>query len=408
MEVERYHLPWRFRGDVLRIFVGATSADLKSFRIRVRDVLAETGQIFADIQDIRPPDFKDIQVMLHNHISEADAVICLIGHVYGSEPLNGAALGPARRSYTQMEFDVACGIKQMPVFRFVATDNAKLDEFVPESPDLQRLQQNFRQEVREQPEQWSTFSSFEELEKLVRTAMMRVEEIWETRRIRRLGMVEKIQRPVPFEAESPKSPGAWKHAVALITCGHGMDERALGTAFCVNSKGQFLATSASVASTVAAALARNTPCRVLWEKHPRGFRHSRIEKAWPEGVLRIPSAEPAGAQLLAAEVDAPGVPEARDPLTGFVATTPQIAYSDWRVQIERVVGIVDSDSGSMLRIRSAVPELAGAVLSGAPLVAENRKVVAIIENAWLTGVPAGLVIEARGISALWESFPTIL
>src|SRR5215210_1433812 len=85
--------------DVPRIFVSAANADLKSFRVRARDILT-LREVFADIEENLPVGCEKIRDSLRKRIAKADAVVCLIGFAYGSDPPGSAALGADRRSYT--------------------------------------------------------------------------------------------------------------------------------------------------------------------------------------------------------------------------------------------------------------------------------------------------------------------
>ena len=99
--------------DVPRVFISATSRDLGSYRRAVSDVLVTLNALPVH-QDHFPPDYRTVMEMLRARIASCDAVICLVGSVYGQEPLTRAADQP-RRSYTQMEYEIAVELNK-PVF----------------------------------------------------------------------------------------------------------------------------------------------------------------------------------------------------------------------------------------------------------------------------------------------------
>jgi hypothetical protein len=81
-----------------RIFVSATSADLGTHRQEISKILVSKGILPVE-QSTFPPDYRDIENILVEKISECDAVICLIGNVFGEEP-KFRPLEIIRRSYT--------------------------------------------------------------------------------------------------------------------------------------------------------------------------------------------------------------------------------------------------------------------------------------------------------------------
>jgi tetratricopeptide (TPR) repeat protein len=84
-----------------------------------------------------------VDEMLHSHISNCDAVIHIAGVCYGSEPQDRPA-DKARRSYTQMEYDIAQELGR-PLYVFVCTDGYPYDAHSAEPDDLAALQQAHRE-----------------------------------------------------------------------------------------------------------------------------------------------------------------------------------------------------------------------------------------------------------------------
>ena len=103
-------------GSSTKVFVSATTQDLGRCRDAVKGALL-TGDIHPVTQEHFPPDYREIVEILRDRISQCDAVICLLGFVYGESPAEGTV---RPRSYTQIEYDVARELEK-PVFVFVAS-----------------------------------------------------------------------------------------------------------------------------------------------------------------------------------------------------------------------------------------------------------------------------------------------
>jgi hypothetical protein len=67
------------------VFVSATTGDLGTFRLAVRDTLVTMGA-HPVVQDDFPSDYRRVVDMLRKKIDQCDAVISLVGFVYGQEP----------------------------------------------------------------------------------------------------------------------------------------------------------------------------------------------------------------------------------------------------------------------------------------------------------------------------------
>jgi tetratricopeptide (TPR) repeat protein len=135
-----------------RVFVSAVNLDLKSFRQASADLLKENaaticphGPLEVVYEEFFPPDYQSVWRMLRQHILGCDAVICLVGHAYGGQPDNMTS-GTPRRSYSQMEFDMARALDR-PVFLYLADDAAALDPHAAEDKDRRQLQQKYREEL---------------------------------------------------------------------------------------------------------------------------------------------------------------------------------------------------------------------------------------------------------------------
>jgi len=120
------------------VFISATTADLGSYRLAVRDALLDQG-VHPILQNHLEPDYQTLLDILRREINTCDAVICLVGYVYGQEPKNRPA-GAPRRSYTQLEFDIAEAFGK-PIYVFLADAQCKFDAHQEELPELRQLQQ---------------------------------------------------------------------------------------------------------------------------------------------------------------------------------------------------------------------------------------------------------------------------
>ncbi len=123
------------------IFLSGVSHEFGTFRDAVETEIQKKG-CFAENQPGFAPDYQTVEAMLTRRIGESDAVFCVIGFRFGAEP-NQLPAGVPRRSYTQMEFDIARCLGK-PVFLFLSQDARvrdapKADE-QPEDTQAQALQ----------------------------------------------------------------------------------------------------------------------------------------------------------------------------------------------------------------------------------------------------------------------------
>ena len=154
----------------MKVFVSATTRDLLACREAVKSVLLD-GDLMPRTQEHFPPDHRPLNEYLRAAIFDCDVVICLVGTVFGEGP---DEQGDARRSYTQMEYDVAreCG---KPVFVFMTKGNMQTDPLASDS--LQELQSQQRhREALLQTHKCELFSTVEQLKYKVAQAIPRILE----------------------------------------------------------------------------------------------------------------------------------------------------------------------------------------------------------------------------------------
>jgi hypothetical protein len=142
-----------------RIFVSATSRDLGSFRTLASECLRRRGYEVDD-QAIFRLTYLEISEKLKKRIQDCDAVVCLIGFVYGGEPSHCPVSEP-RRSYNQWEYFFARKYGK-PVFILVAEAGTRFDPHTPEEEVLRKLQDDFRKEVTLDRD-WKPFASSDQL-----------------------------------------------------------------------------------------------------------------------------------------------------------------------------------------------------------------------------------------------------
>src|SRR5258706_834218 len=99
------------------IFLSGVSHEFGSFRDAVENEIQMKG-CFAENQSSFPPDYRTVEEMLRRKLQDADAVIHIVGFRLGAEP-NQRPSDALRRSYTQMEFDIARDM-QKPVYVFLS------------------------------------------------------------------------------------------------------------------------------------------------------------------------------------------------------------------------------------------------------------------------------------------------
>ena len=111
--------------------------------------------------------------MIEEKIAGCEAVIHIVGIRYGAEP-DPSTLpeGAARRSYTQMEADIARKLGKK-LYLFVCPEDFPYDQAPAESEELQGLQQAYRAEIAKGEILWTEVTDREELGRKVRELQFR-------------------------------------------------------------------------------------------------------------------------------------------------------------------------------------------------------------------------------------------
>lgn len=102
--------------ELPRIFISATTHDLRDYREAVANALRELGAAPLAFESF-PAAGESVASVLKQELNKSDAVVLLIGHRYGTtDPLSG-------KSYTELEYDLARSM-QKPVLAFAASEEA--------------------------------------------------------------------------------------------------------------------------------------------------------------------------------------------------------------------------------------------------------------------------------------------
>jgi tetratricopeptide (TPR) repeat protein len=142
------------------VFLSATSSDLGECRRRTSEILMEAG-VFPVVQDYFGPDPRTLEDLLLDKILAADAVVCLVGHVFGAAPTTPER--SAHRSYTQIEYDLALRYEKQ-LYIFVATDEFAQAYPHGEPEAFRAIQEAHRKAILTGPRKYQLFSSLGELE----------------------------------------------------------------------------------------------------------------------------------------------------------------------------------------------------------------------------------------------------
>jgi tetratricopeptide (TPR) repeat protein len=152
-------------GARAEVFISATTRELRSYREEVKNALLTLG-----IFPIEQTNFRlahgPLTAKLRSLIAPCDAVIHLAGFYYGAEPSQRPS-GEPRRSYTQIEYDVARELRN-PLFLFLAAENCGFDDSPEQSEEERTLQLAHRRAIEECDDVYYSFANHEDLARLVR------------------------------------------------------------------------------------------------------------------------------------------------------------------------------------------------------------------------------------------------
>jgi len=159
-----------------RVFISATSKDLGTVRELVEEALL-TMDCMPIEQTNFPPDYRSVREMIEEKVAGCEAVIQIVGIRYGAEP-DPSTLpeGAARRSYTQMEADIARKLEKK-LYLFVCPEDFPYDQATAESEELQGLQRAYRAEIAKGEILRTEVKDREELGRKVRELQFELEKL---------------------------------------------------------------------------------------------------------------------------------------------------------------------------------------------------------------------------------------
>jgi Domain of unknown function (DUF4062) len=147
------------------VFISGTTRDLGSYRRESKEALL-TLKIFPIEESSFGLAYGPLIAMLRDLIGRCDAVIHLAGFYYGAEPPQRPQ-GQRRRSYTQIEYDVARELKK-PLYLFLAAENCEPDKLFKQSDEEKELQLTHRGVIEECGDIYYRFAGREELGSRIR------------------------------------------------------------------------------------------------------------------------------------------------------------------------------------------------------------------------------------------------
>lgn len=136
---------------VPRVFVSATSGDLGAVRRAVANGLRGIGALAVEQEYFAPPG-QTIAGMLEEKIRDCQAVIHIVGARFGAEDgasphaHAGHTYAEGRRSYTQLEHDLALALRKR-LYVFICGDDFPYDPCDEEAPELKQCQADHRRRL---------------------------------------------------------------------------------------------------------------------------------------------------------------------------------------------------------------------------------------------------------------------
>lgn len=157
----------------MRVFISTTTHDLGQFRQGLADYLRRL-HCDVEVQEEFTADYRTIHDLLVSKIKPCDAVVCLIGAVFGGQPLEQH--GDVPRSFTQLEYFIAREYRK-PVFLFFPAAGLELPASPHDTDEQRALQRNYAEELRSRPEIWYEFGDSAQLHERVAEAVQNVERL---------------------------------------------------------------------------------------------------------------------------------------------------------------------------------------------------------------------------------------
>ena len=147
------------------MFISAATRDLGSYRREIKDALLSL-EIFPNEESSFTLAYGPLTEMLRTFIGRCDAVIHLAGFYYGAEPPQRPP-GEPRRSYTQIEYDVARELGK-PIYLFLAAEDSETDKTLAQTDEEKNLQLAHRQAIQTCGDIYYPFATTEKIASRVR------------------------------------------------------------------------------------------------------------------------------------------------------------------------------------------------------------------------------------------------
>ena len=157
------------------VFISGTTRDLAGYRREVKDALLSL-QIFPIEESSFTLAYGRLTEMLRALIGRCDVVIRIAGFYYGAEPPR-RPVGEPRRSYTQIEYDVAWQLGK-PIFLFLAKQDCQTDEILDQTDEEKGLQLAHRQAIQTCGKIYYPFASPQEVASRVRELRFPARDAW--------------------------------------------------------------------------------------------------------------------------------------------------------------------------------------------------------------------------------------
>lgn len=159
-----------------KVFISATSGDLRSVRETIKSALLKLECLPKEQTDFGP-DYRSVEEYLKSQISGCDALIHIVGDRYGAEPdPETRPPGAMRRSYTQLEYDIAQRLGKK-VFTFLCADGFPYDDCEEEEAVKQKLQAAHKAVLMAGNQKYESVADHHECDLKVRLLQLQFEEI---------------------------------------------------------------------------------------------------------------------------------------------------------------------------------------------------------------------------------------
>ena len=198
---------------VPKIFISATSGDLRSAREKAKNAINDLACLPVEQQHF-DTDHRTIEEMLRNKIKDCDALIHIVGMRYGAEPKTQPS-GTPRRSYTQLEYYIAKEFG-LPVYTVICDDSYPYDECEAEDPELQALQKQHRQDLKDADNIYTDIGDIWQLEKCILKIKLVLEKIKDTLEDVKTAVADIQQDVSKTNKNTTKIAGLFKYHARLV------------------------------------------------------------------------------------------------------------------------------------------------------------------------------------------------